>query len=370
MDDQFYMRRALELAAMGEGFTSPNPMVGAVVVRKGRIVGEGWHQAAGLPHAEVNALDDAGKRSRGSTLFVTLEPCHHIGRTPPCTEKILASGVSRVVMAMQDPNPGVKGGGAEFLKSKGIQVTDGVCEQEARRLNECFIKHVTTGRPFVIVKCAATLDGRIASSAGDSKWITGPDSRRFVHRLRHRLDAIMVGSSTVKIDNPALTTRWESAVTKNPLRVVLDTHLSIPEESQVLDMGVEPGVIVATGPDADDNRIASLKKKGVDIIVCPLHEEKIDLKVLLQHLGARGITGILIEGGSQVIGSAFSQGVVDRIYFFYAPKILGGSDGTPMIGGKGALRIEDCLTIKHIELHRFDDDILIEGCPDYQTWNR
>ena len=203
------METALDLAARGAGYTSPNPMVGAVVVKNGEIVGRGWHQKAGGPHAEVHAIDDAGDLARGATLFVTLEPCNHVGRTPPCTQKILASGISHVVMAMTDPNPDVDGCGADFLIRNGVTVETGVCEQQARRLNEIFIKYIQTKRPFVTLKCAATLDGRIATRTGDSKWVTGPAARNYVHELRHRMDAIMVGINTVTNDNPRLTTRLE-----------------------------------------------------------------------------------------------------------------------------------------------------------------
>ncbi len=237
MNDQDYMKLALDLAEKGRGWTSPNPMVGAVVVKDGRIVGRGYHQQPGGPHAEVNAIDDAGDRARGATLYVTLEPCNHFGRTPPCTRKILDAGIRRVVVAMTDPNPGVQGGGNPYLQDQGIQVTTGICEKEARTLNENFITWVTTGKPFVIVKCAATLDGRIATRTGDSRWVTGPASRQFVHRIRHGVDAILVGVETVKKDDPSLTTRLDGETGSDPTRIVLDTHLSIPLTAKMLQPG-------------------------------------------------------------------------------------------------------------------------------------
>ena len=247
MNNQNFMETALELAARGAGYTSPNPMVGAVVVRNGAIVGQGWHRKAGGPHAEVHAIDDAGERARGATLFVTLEPCNHIGRTPPCTLKILSAGIRHVVMAMADPNPDVRGGGADFLINNGITVETGVCEDQARRLNEIFIKYIQTKRPFVILKCAATLDGRIATRTGDSRWVTGEASRNYVHELRHRMDAIMVGINTVKTDNPHLTTRLEGKTGVDPVRIILDTNLSIPEDANVLQIPSAADTIIVTG---------------------------------------------------------------------------------------------------------------------------
>jgi diaminohydroxyphosphoribosylaminopyrimidine deaminase/5-amino-6-(5-phosphoribosylamino)uracil reductase len=235
MDDESYMKLALELAEKGYGWTAPNPMVGAVVVKDGQVVGRGYHQRVGGPHAEVNAIDDAGSRAGGATIYVTLEPCNHFGRTPPCTRKILDAGIRRVVVAMADPNPAVTGGGIATLRDRGVAVTTGVCEKEARTLNEGFITWVTTGRPFVIVKCATTLDGRIATRTGDSRWVTGPASRQFVHRIRHGVDGIMVGVETVKKDDPSLTTRLDGNTGSDPTRIILDTHLSCHRRQKCCD---------------------------------------------------------------------------------------------------------------------------------------
>jgi len=360
MTDKEFMKIAIDLARKGEGFTSPNPMVGAVVVKDGKIVGTGYHQAAGLAHAEVNAIDDAGNNAKGGTLYVTLEPCNHTGRTPPCTEKILKAGIKRVVSSMYDPNPDVKGGGIAYLKEKGIEITTGVCEDEAKKLNEIFIKYIRTRLPFVIVKCAATLDGRIATRTGDSKWVSCETSRRFVHQLRHATDAIMVGIGTVKKDNPALTTRLDNKG-KDPVRIILDTHLSVPEDAKVLKNDSDAETFVITGNNIQPDKKSKIASKKVKIIESPLKEGRIDFASLMSQLGSLGITSILIEGGSQVIASAFAAKIVDKIIFFYAPKILGGDDGVPICKGKGPALMKDSIQIRDINIRRFDDDVMIEG---------
>jgi diaminohydroxyphosphoribosylaminopyrimidine deaminase/5-amino-6-(5-phosphoribosylamino)uracil reductase len=254
MDDKYYMKMAFDLAKKGEGSTSPNPMVGAIIVKKGIIVGKGYHQAAGMVHAEVAAIDDAGALAKDATLYVNLEPCNHTGRTPPCTEKIIAAGIKRVVIAMGDPNPGVKGGGTDYLESRGINTTLGVCKDEAEKLNEIFIKFIRTKRPFSIIKCAATLDGRIATKTGDSKWVTGEVSRKFVHRLRHAVDAVMVGINTVERDDPSLTTRLVDDLKNlkglDPIRIILDTTLRISEKARVLRLNSDSDTIIISGNSA------------------------------------------------------------------------------------------------------------------------
>ncbi len=355
------METALALAEKGRGYTSPNPMVGAVVVRNGEIVGKGWHQAAGGPHAEVFALDNAGPLARGSTLYVTLEPCNHKGRTPPCTEKIIASGITQVVMAMKDPNPDVAGGGAEYLQNRGIRVISGVCEKEARRLNEAFVKYITTKCPFVVLKIAATLDGRIATRTGDSKWVTGESARKFVHELRHWADAILVGIDTIRQDDPALTTRLKDRAGVDPVRIVLDTDLSIPENAKVLQTGSASDTVIIAGDGAPAEKQKALEKKGIRVMRAGLEQGRIDLKALMPRLGKMGITSLLIEGGSRVAGSALREGIVDKVYFFYAPKILGGDDGVPVCRGNGPDAMSQCIPVKNIQVHRFDDDVMIEG---------
>ncbi len=358
--DTHYMQMALGLAANGRGFTSPNPMVGAVIVRDGEVVGKGWHEFAGGPHAEVNAIADAGNLSQGATLYVTLEPCHHHGRTPPCTEAILAAGISRVVVAMTDPNPRVTGGGNTFLLANGIDVTTGICEADARQLNRFFIKHAQTGRPYVILKSAATLDGRIATRTGDSKWVTGAAARTRGHELRHEVDGVMVGVNTIKADDPSLTTRLEHTRGIDPIRIVLDTRLTIPENSKVLQGGAASDTLIITGNYADDDRRQRLSAQGVRIIETPVRDGRIDLALLMDRLGAMDITSLLVEGGGQVAAAMLNAGLVDRICFFFAPKILGG-EGISMCSGPGPEKMADAIRIDNMEIHRLGDDILIEG---------
>jgi diaminohydroxyphosphoribosylaminopyrimidine deaminase/5-amino-6-(5-phosphoribosylamino)uracil reductase len=351
MDDHDYMDMALDLALKGQGFTSPNPMVGAVVVKNGKVVGTGYHQAAGKPHAEVNALNDAGGDANGATLYVNLEPCNHTGRTPPCTDKILNSGVQRVVVAMRDPNTDVKGGGIDFLKENGINISLGICEAKAKRLNEIFVKYIRTKRPFVILKCAATLDGRIATRTGDSRWVTNEQSRGVVHRLRHAVDAILVGINTINAHGRG----------KDAIRVVLDTNLSISPDAKVLRLNSDSDTILVAGRSAIQEKKSALAANGIRVIESVLKNKRIDLDLLMDQLGALGITSLLIEGGSRVIASALNAGVVDKIMFFYAPKLTGGDDGVPICRGKGPDRMADCIAVKDVTLQRFGDDVMIEG---------
>lgn len=361
MDDRQYMQQALALAAKGRGWTSPNPLVGALVVAAGRIVGRGYHQFAGGPHAEVNAIDNAGDKARGATLYVNLEPCNHFGRTGPCTQKIIAAGIRRVVVAMTDPNPGVAGGGNRVLQEHGIEVVTAVCEAEARRLNEIFIKWVTTGKPFVILKCAATLDGRIATRSGDSRWVSGPASRRFVHRLRHAVDGIMVGRGTILRDDPRLTTRMDGAPGSDPIRIILDTRLSIPSTAAVLHQSAETPTWVVCGPDASTDRQAILETIGARVLRAPVRNGQIDLAALVAKIGAMGVTSLLVEGGAGVIGSAFAAGIVDKVCLFYAPKILGGDDGVPMCRGMGPEKMAQSIPIHNLSVSQFDDDVMLQG---------
>ncbi len=360
-DDEKYMQQAMGLAEKGQGWTTPNPMVGAVVVRDGRVVGRGYHQRAGGPHAEVNAIDDAGELARGATIYATLEPCNHFGRTPPCTHKIIDAGIRRVVVAMNDPNPGVHGGGNKHLQDQGIEVATGICEKEARTLNESFITWVTTGRPFVIVKCAATLDGRIATRNGDSRWVTGPASRRFVHRTRHAVDGIMVGMETVKRDDPSLTTRLDGETGSDPTRIILDTNLSIPLTAKMLHQTSDTRTWVVCGTDAPTDRREALEDIGARIIRTSLINSRIDLSALMEQLGAMGITSLLIEGGGTVIGAAFTAKIVDKICFFYAPKILGGDDGVPICRGEGPESMKQSIPIHDLSVFRFDADVMLQG---------
>ncbi len=360
MDHEKYMRLALELAAKGAGYVSPNPMVGAVVVKDDRVVGRGYHQALGGPHAEVNAIDDAGDAARGATLYVTLEPCNHYGRTPPCTQKILNAGIRRVVVAMADPNPHVTGGGNAYLGSLGLEVACGICEAEAVALNESFIKFMHTRHPFVVLKLAATLDGRIATRSGDARWVTGPQARAFVHQLRHGMDAIMVGIGTVLADDPELTTRLEQGGGIDPVRVVLDSRLTISPEARMLNQSSAAETLIICGPEAPEEKGARLREKGACLIQLPLAEGRIDLKLLMKELGARGLTSLLIEGGAQVAAASLKDGIVDKVHFFYAPKIMGG-DGIPICTGKGPEKMSECLPVSRTTVSRAGEDILVTG---------
>jgi diaminohydroxyphosphoribosylaminopyrimidine deaminase/5-amino-6-(5-phosphoribosylamino)uracil reductase len=291
-----------------------------------------------------------------------------VGRTPPCTEKILSAGIQRVVVAMNDPNPEVKGGGINYLKQRGTTVKTGVCKEQAERLNEIFIKYVTTHRPFTIIKCAATLDGRIATRSGDSRWVTGEESRKFVHRLRHAVDAIMVGIHTVEKDNPSLTTRLENFTGDlkglDPVRIVLDTHLKIIEDAKLFRLNSDSDTIIITGQSVSEDKKGRIEKLGAKIIESLVKNGLIDLDSLMDRLGAFGITSLLIEGGSRVIASALSAGIVDKIFFFFAPKILGGDDGVPICQGQGADLMENCIPVKDITVRQFGNDIMIQGYID------
>jgi diaminohydroxyphosphoribosylaminopyrimidine deaminase/5-amino-6-(5-phosphoribosylamino)uracil reductase len=361
MNDSDYMTMALALAARGAGYVSPNPMVGAVVVKGGQMVGQGYHQVLGGPHAEVNAIDDAGENANGATLYVTLEPCHHHGRTPPCTEKIVGAGIRRVVTAMADPNPDVKGGGNDFLQSQGIEVLTGVKAREARRLNESFIKFVTTKEPFVVLKMASTLDGRIATRTGDARWVTGDAARNHVHRLRHAMDAIMVGIGTVKSDDPQLTARPAGQKGVDPIRLVLDTRLSMSKRAQMLNQASNAPTYVVCGPDASEMDRRRLTASGARILEASVKKGRIDLNALMRQLGRMGITSLLIEGGAQVAGSAIAADIVDKVIIFYAPKLLGGDDGIPMFRGQGTAYMQDAVAIQDMTVEMVEEDFMVQG---------
>jgi diaminohydroxyphosphoribosylaminopyrimidine deaminase/5-amino-6-(5-phosphoribosylamino)uracil reductase len=360
LTDREYMELALTIARSTRGRTWPNPMVGAVVVNDGNIVGMGAHLRAGTPHAEVHALEMAGEAARGGTLYVTLEPCSHYGRTPPCADRVIESGVKRVVIAMLDPNPRVSGRGVERLRNAGIEIEVGLCEEEARQMNEVFVHYITTRRPFVIMKTAMTLDGKIATASGDSRWVTGDLARLEVHRLRDRVDAILVGIGTVLADDPELTTRLPEGG-KNPLRVIVDTSLRIPDEARVLDTKTARTVI-ACGEDADDSRERMLREKGVEIIRMPVVDGKVNLKALMEELGRREIASILVEGGAEINGSLLSAGLIDQVMTFIAPKLIGGTGPTP-IGGKGFSRMQDALELERVRVKRFGEDVAVIGYP-------
>lgn len=361
-DDQSYMREALRLAAKGWGRTSPNPMVGAVVVRQGAIVGRGYHQYVGGPHAEVNALRDAGENANGATLYVTLEPCNHHGRTPPCTLAILKAGISRVVIGMSDPNADVKGGGAALLREHDITVDAGVLEENCRLLNQAFIKYVTKRVPYVTLKAAMTLDGRIASRTGDSRWISNERSRRFGHGLRCALDAILVGVGTVLSDDPMLTARMtKRGKCRQPTRVVVDTNLAIPLGSQLIRTARDVPVLIACSEHADSTKADLLKNAGAELIRLPEVNGRVDLIRLLQELGKREMSSLLVEGGARILAGFLEEHLADSFYFFYAPKILADPESLPAFVGKSREKISEALKVYAVQVKSFGQDVMIFG---------
>ncbi len=362
MTDHEFMQKALSLARLAKGWTSPNPCVGAVVVRDGKIVGQGYHRAAGLAHAEVEAIDDAGDHAKGGVIYVTLEPCNHFGKTPPCTHKILNAGIKRVVVGCVDPNPDVRGHGIQYLRDNGIEVTTHVLEPECRRLIQDFIWYVQHHKtPFVILKCASTLDGRIATATGDSKWITNGKSRARVHQIRHEVDGILIGSGTLHADNPSLTSRIEGVKTKDPLRIILDTRLSIDEDANVLAGEAASNTLIVTAPGVLPGKKARLEDRGAKILEVSLKDQRLDLNELMIKLGQMSILSLLIEGGSRVAGSALKAGIVNQVMFFLAPKFLGSDDGVPVFSGTGPRRIKDAFELKDIDVSQFGSDILVQG---------
>ena len=359
--DATYMKRALNLAARGEGWVSPNPMVGAVVVKGGQVVGRGYHRRAGLPHAEVEALAAAGEAARGADLYVTLEPCNHQGKTPPCTQAILTAGVRRVIIATRDPNPQVTGGGAEFLAARGVEVHEGLLAAEARRLNEAWLHYVKTGRPWVMAKAACSLDGKIATAGGESQWLTGVPARAWGHRLRHRADAMVVGIGTVLADDPQLTTRRPGGRGKDPIRVVLDSRLRLPLTARLLNLDSPAPTWVACTSQAPPEAIRAVKAQGARVLVLPADAGRVSLPALLEELGARQVQSLLVEGGAETLGACFDQRLVNQFYFFYAPKILGGSKAPGMVGGQGIIHLGEAHIARDLRVRRVGGDLLVSG---------
>ncbi len=361
-----FMKLAIKEARKGLGRTSPNPAVGAVVVSKGNVIATGYHKRAGMPHAEVEALGKVGNRAPGDTLYVTLEPCNHFGKTPPCTDLILKSGIKRVVVGMKDPNPLVTGGGCEHLEKRGIEVVAGVLKEECIRLNEAFIKYISTGRPFVIAKSAITLDGWTATSEKHSQWITNEKSRGFVHRLRDRADAVLMGIGTVLADNPAMTVRFKGKKGKDPIRIVVDTKFRTPFKAKVMNHSSVAPTLIATSISGERSFLNNkTHPEGVETLVCPTVADKIDLKALLEKLGEKSITSVLVEGGAAILGAMIRARLIDKFHVFIAPKILGGGDGIPMVAGPGPKTMEETLRLDNIEVRRFGDDVMISGYPRY-----
>ncbi|PKL51655.1 MAG: riboflavin biosynthesis protein RibD [Nitrospira bacterium HGW-Nitrospira-1] len=356
-NDMSFMKRALALAERARGKTSPNPMVGAVIVKNGKVIAEDYHKKAGEPHAETLAILNAGDKAKDATLFVTLEPCcHKDKRTPPCTEKIISSGIKKVISAMKDPNPKVSGKGIAELEKAGIQTITGVLEEKARRLNESYVKYITTGAPFVILKVAMTLDGKIAAPDGESKWITGEKARKMVHRLRGSSDAVMTAIGTIRADNPMLTCRVSGY--KNPVRIIIDPHLETSPDSHVASCPPET-IIVTMGANDKEFMWKKFKEKGISFIA--YQSKELDLAWLMRELGKLSITSLLVEGGSSLSSYCLEAGIVDKVMFFIAPKIIGNRDSYPAVGGKSFRKLEDAYRLRDVKTRRIGEDILVEG---------
>jgi diaminohydroxyphosphoribosylaminopyrimidine deaminase/5-amino-6-(5-phosphoribosylamino)uracil reductase len=358
MDDEYWMEKALRLAEKGRGRTSPNPMVGAVLVKDGKIIGKGFHAKAGEAHAEIVAIQKTGKEAKGAILYLNLEPCAHYGKTPPCAPQVIEAGIKGVVIGMEDPNPLVKGRGIEILKRAGLNVQVGILEKECRRLNEAYCKYISRKEPFVILKVAATLDGKIATQNGESKWISGEASRHFVHKLRDQVDGVLIGIGTVLRDDPLLTARIRGG--RDPYRIVLDSRLRIPEEAKVI--GASPSrVIIATTKLAPKDKIVRLEKLGVQILILNAKEGRVHLKSCLSKLGEMGMSSLLLEGGSQVNGSFLDEGLIDKFLFFLSPKWVGDQEALGIFSGKGVANLQEAVGLKEIKTRRMGEDILLEG---------
>ncbi len=361
-DDRF-MWMALDLARQGRGHTSPNPMVGAVIVQNSEVVGTGFHHTAGSPHAEIIALQKAKEKARGATLYINLEPCNHHGRTGPCTEAIIKAGIGRVVAAMRDPNPNVTGNGLARLEEAGVKVKHGVLEEKARQLNESFIKYITTGLPFVGVKVAMSLDGKIGTITGDSQWITGEKARQFVHRLRDQTDVIMVGIETVLKDNPRLTSRIEGGGGKDPVRVIVDSSARLPFDARVIESSSTAHTILAVTEQASSEKCRALEEKGVEIIVLPAQNGRVDLKALMRKLAEREYMAVLVEGGGTLNYSLLDSGLIDKLFIFIAPLVIGGKDSPTAFAGSGIDSLSKAWAVERIEMKQFDQDLLLIGYP-------
>lgn len=354
-----YMKLAIELAKKGKGRVNPNPLVGAVIVKDGKIIGKGYHEKCGTNHAEVNAFLSAKESVEGATMYVTLEPCSHYGKTPPCADKIVEKKIAKVVIGMTDPNPLVSGRGIKKLEDAGIEVVTGVLEDECKKVNEVFIKYISKKVPFVVLKTAMSLDGKIATASGESQWITCEESRLKVHELRNELSGIMVGVNTVIKDNPSLTCRIENG--RNPRVIVVDSKLRIPIDSNVVINNKNNGLIIATTENCDKDKMLKLEEMGVTIFKIQAKNGRVDLKKLMIELGNIGVDGILLEGGSTLNYSALEEGIVDKVQVYIAPKIIGGEKAKTPVGGIGIEKLKDHFKVKNIQVSKIGQDILIEG---------
>lgn len=361
MNDQYYMQLALDLAASAKGKTNPNPLVGAVIVKDGSIVGTGLHRKAGEPHAEVHAFRMAGEHAKDATLYVTLEPCSHFGKTPPCADLVKESGVKRVVVAMEDPNPAVAGRGIKRLRDSGIEVEIGLLEEEAHRLNERFIHNMVTSLPYVISKFAMTLDGKIATYNGHSQWITGTEARKDVHELRNEVDAILVGIGTVLKDNPALTTRLTDRPGKNPIRIILDRQLRTPLDAQILQTDSARTIIVTAQGQEENTKV--FKNTGAEFIYVPLVDGKLDLQRMLEELYKLNITDLLVEGGGEVNASFLRHNLIQKYLVYVAPKVLGGRHSVTPFTGADVETINAAVLLDFAEIEKIGEDLRITAYP-------
>ena len=367
--DEPYMKYALRLARRAIGQTSPNPMVGAVIVKHGRVVGVGYHRRAGLSHAEAIALRKAGASARGATLYVTLEPCNHTGRTPPCCDAILAAGIRRVVVAVKDPNPITNGRGLARLRRAGLQVVTGVLAKEAQEVNAPFWKAMRQRLPFVVAKAGQSLDGKIATATGESQWITSAASRRMTQHLRRRVDAILVGVNTVLRDDPRLTVRVGRPQARRPLRIILDSRLRIPLAARCLAGATRQPTLIATTANSPAKQQA-LQRKGVEVLRLPAQGGRVPLARLCRRLVRRGVQSMVIEGGGEVLASAFSARLVDRVIIGVAPLLIGGRNAVSTIGGGGIRRLSQAIRLTEVTYHRVGPDLCVEGRVIYPSGHR
>lgn len=365
MDDQQYMQTALELAKKGCGFVSPNPMVGAVIVKEGRIIGYGWHEKYGGPHAERNALASCTESPRGAEMYVTLEPCCHEGKQPPCVDAILKAGIRRVVVGCTDPNPLVGGKGIRILREQGVEVTENVMQKECRELNEVFFHYIRTGTPFVVMKYAMTLDGKIAAYTGASKWITGEEARAHVHQQRHRYTAIMTGVGTVLADDPLLTCRMEGG--RSPIRIICDSSLRTPEDAKVVTTAGQVPTILATCCDERQKQLI-YEEQGCRILLVGEQDGHVDLHELMKKLGEEQIDSILLEGGGALNWTALQSGIVQKVQAYMAPKLLGGKKADTPVGGDGMPSPDAAVFLKNSQITRLGADFLIESEVDSDVY--
>ncbi len=362
-----WMRRALELAQKAQGHTGPNPMVGAVIVRDGQVIGEGYHHRAGMSHAEIEALTSVEGSAQDATMYVTLEPCNHHGRTPPCTEAIIATGVTHVVYAIPDPNP-LASGGTERLREAGIQVTAGICREEAAYLNRFFLHHIKVGLPYVIAKYAMSLDGKIATHTGNSQWVTGEVARQRAHQLRHAVDAVLIGAGTAITDDPRLTTRLPIDNPQHPLRVALDSTGKIPLKNQLLSPDLPGQTLIATTDAMPSKHERQLKRNGVEVLRLPKDNcSQVDLPSLLRVLGQRGVQSVMVEGGSTLLGALFDGSHIHEVWTFIAPVIVGGDDAPSPIGGFGVSQMSHAPRLHDVIVEQLGADVLMRGLIDVNT---